>query len=84
MEGLREGKRLGFSHPASKYNALGMILLLGFTDTGMRAQMRKTSGWRWWGILDLGLVRENSGIRKDCAVAAADSAWYPAWKRIMG
>lgn len=42
VEGLREGKLLGFSHPAPKYNALGMVLLLGFTDTGMRAQMRKT------------------------------------------
>lgn len=45
VEGLREGKLLGFSHPAPKYNTLGMVLLLRFTDTGMRAQMRKTSGW---------------------------------------
>lgn len=34
-------------------------------------------------MLGSGLERENSGIKKDWTIAAVDSAWYPAWKRIV-
>lgn len=50
---------LGFSHPVSKYNALGMILLLAFTDAGMSLNERNIRAGKE--ILGLGQVRENLG-----------------------